>query len=512
VLLAILVFGGGALLLTRGGESAVSATLPRGSAEAKSNGEVSAPAASKELQRSPATLETKEESPRLPADSRDSVLILLFASCSHAPTAVQLVSQGERLAATAVDERTWSLPWLAATRADASVEIEFRANVRILLSEIQRSQIDVAIPRLGEITASFRDVDAVWTAEWTPEKEDGMGWGKIDSPLAIVGATATLQLRCGGHQMASGLDRDALLAPIGSAWEVGVSSPGFQLDPWGREHVKVPADLEFTGHRLTGVRIVGQLPLGTHLLVYEKKDMSRNCIWAQVEDARAESTLIHHRWAPLASNAPHQLECLTPDGQRASTDFETDAVGAAEVVVAGLRFDPPTIIPLGAGQTLHRLYLRTDRYWRTVATEPHEFSPTAGRLVFTDTEARVLRVTHSSTPWFEGFLVTKQGTIARLLPASADPIVPQWFEGTSRRVRLEQLPRTTSMAAWSLSFAANDADGQTIWLEICSGEGAVSKLQDTIFWDMPALRMKLWTIARDGDGKGTQSELESPFR
>jgi hypothetical protein len=509
LLLAILIVSSGVFVLTRDEDGAASPGAAQAApGEAMPGTELPDSGAAIGQQRSLASLEEEAHSPPATADSADTTLILRFAACSHVPTAVQLLSQGQRRPATPVDAAVWSLPWIAARQSDAVVEIEFGTSVRLILSEIERKELDIAMPPM----ASFRDADTGWKADWTPESTDGELRADLTNSISIAGAEASLRLLYSAHEVQSRLERATLLAPIGSTWSVAVSAPGMKVEPNARSHVAVPAALEFAGQRLSGVRVVGALPKGTLLLIYDDKDMSTPCIQARVQRADVESTTVHHRWAALVADAPHHLECLLPDGQRASAPFKTDAVGAAEVVVAGLRFDPPTAISLGAEHEFRRLYLRTASSWQAISTDPGDFHRENGMLLLTTPESGVLQVIHSRVTWDAGFLVTAAGAVARVRPTLPGLTELEWFAGKPAIVTTSHLSRTTSTVAWRLSFAAEDTDGGPTWLEVVAGRGAVATLQSTPFWDMPALRTKLWTKALDGNEAGTVSEFEAPFR
>jgi len=513
LLLAILVLCSGVFFLTRGGEGKASAgTAQTAPAEANHGDKASSMKATTEPLRSVATLETEGQSQPSTTDSTAPSLILRFTACSHAPTAVWLLSRGDRQAATVVDARTWSLPWLAARDAAAAVEIEFGKSVQLVLSELKQMELEIAMPPLADLTATFRDANVGWAADWTPESADGVLHADIATPIAIAGATASLHLRSSDHQAPTRFERASLLAPVGSSWTVYVSSPGMQVESPARHHVQVPAALEFTGRRWVGVRVVGFLPKSTLLLVYDDTDMSTPCRQARVQNAEAESTTIENRGAPLAPHAPHHLECLLPDGQRSSAPFETDAVGAAQVVIAGLRFESPTIIQLSAEHEFHRLYLRSNDLWQTIPSDPGDFHRENGMLLFIDTEAGALRLVHSRVAWSDGFVVSAAGEVARIRPTLSGPIVPDWFAGKAAGFNTAHLPSTAATVAWRLYFAADGVGGESTWLEIAAGSGTVTELESKRLRDMPALRLKLWTKALDGADQGTTAELESPFR
>jgi hypothetical protein len=438
-------------------------------------------------------------------------LILHFDTCTHVPTSVELLSAEGRLPASVINESTWSLPWDAVQRQGAVVEIGFGNSVRLNLRECRQRELDISMPPLGSLSVGFGDAEADWTTEWTPELVEGDAHAEIASPIAIAGASASLLLRNGAQQVSSRLGRASLLAPVGSHWMVYVSAPGMEVENQVRHGVEVPGVLEFTGRAQPGLYIVGALPKDTLLLVYDDKDMSTPCMQGRVERADAQTTTMNRRGTALAGNAPHHLECVTLDAQRASVAFKTDARGAAEVVVTGVRFDQPMVIPLDKEHGYRQLYLRTDTLWQPVPSDPLDFHREAGSLVLVDTEAEVIRIVYSQRAWDQGFVVATSGAVASVRPATSSPVSPNWFVGKAALIARTHIPEAASTVAWQLSFAAEGRSGETMWLKIADGRGPRSALESMSFYDMPMLRLKLWTKVLEGDKQGAVEEVESPF-
>ncbi len=512
-LLAILALASGVFLVARGGQDAAPAG-PARAAPADPLRETMTPLAKAPgaTEREPVDGEAQNEAPAgAPASAADE-LRLHFDACTFAPTDVTLTFLGNEEPATAVGPRTWSLPWLAVQRAGAKVEVEFGANVRLSIDEIRERELDIAMPPLVELTAVLRDARAGWTVEWTPETPDGQRLAAVTTPFAVAGASGSLQLTSGGERADSGSESLPTLAPLGSSWTVFAAAPGLRVEDPGRNHVVAPATLTFEARPQFGVLVLGSLPAETLLLVYADTDMRSPLLQARVESPDAVATTIAPRGAPLAANAAHHLECLLPDGRRASAAFVTDVVGAAQVSAVGLRLDPPTRVSLGGEHEPRHLYLRMGGPWQAVPSDAGDFHREEGALSLPSATAGELLIVHSRVAWDEGFLVTTTGAVARLRPTTSRPVVPDWLPGQPAQLDTASLSAPDSTVAWRLSFLATDGDGEESWLSIATGRGSVAELTTAAFWATPFLRTKLWIKVLQGEARGERREVESPFR
>lgn len=513
LLLVTLLISVSVLCLYMDGEDAVSPGAAQAASAGSptdllSNGMAAAPSPP----RSPVTRLGEDELLPDTAGRGGERLVLNFESCSHPPSIVNLVSQAGRQAATHLDARTWSLPWTPDGGTEVSVEAEFGSSAVLVLTAIKQERINITLPSFAEVTASFREVESTWHVDWTPESPEGELRAETTTPIAVDGATASLHLLHSGQPVSSRTERATLLAPVGSLWSISASADGMIVHPEAYPHITPPAALEFSGRETTGVRVVGKLPVGTLLLLYEDRDMSTPLVQARVRRPEAKSTTIHRRWEPLVAGTRHHLECILPDGKRASASFETDAVGAAEVVVDGLLFELPTLVVIGKDHKLGHLYLRTTRAWQAIPTDPADFNRETGMLMLSDSEMGVLRVVHGNEPWDVGFVVTTTGAIGRIKWALTDLINPEWLAGATTSIRPSHVPATSGIVAWRLSFAAAGTTGEPHWLEVAAGRGTTVELQSARFWSVPELRTRLWTKVIDGESKGATSEVESPFQ
>jgi len=516
-ILALLALSVGLFMLVRRGEDSVSNVAAPGSTGAATSSMLPAGEGAPlgDPVKGPGReLEAPSTPDAFPKDVIDSTvlsLVLRFSARSHAPTSVQMLCGGVRQSAVAINAHTWSLPWTAAQRPGAVAAIDFGASMRLEVTAFQQRELYIEMPPLASLTVEFPSADSAWTTEWTPENEAGDSYAHLSAPFAIDGATAVLHLRNSNAQVPTAVEQATLLAPLGSKWTLSVSASGMEVESSTREHVEVPSNLVFTGRKHPGVRVVGALPKGTLLLIYDDKDMSTPCRETRVEDLNADSTMITQRGSGLAPHSPYHLECLLPDGQRATVPFETDDGGAAQVAITGVLFDPPTIISLGEQHDYGALYIRTAKFWYAVPTRPGDFNRETGAFLLIDTQARLLRIVRSNVPWDAGYVVTTKGQVGIVRVDSVGPLLVDWFAGKAANLPDASLPSTSSTVAWQLYFAAEGVAGETTWLSIASGREGISDLRNRLFWDMPTLRLKLWSRVLDSVHT-TIVEIESPFQ
>lgn len=438
-------------------------------------------------------------------------LLLRFHSCTHAPTAVDLVSNGTRKAASVVDVRTWALPLLEATQPEAFIDIEFGESVNLILSEPVVNNLDIVVPALTEISITLSGVEEGWVAEWNPEAANGLRHAVVKLPLSIDGAKAVMRLVYGDRKLNSEHESAELLAPVGSSWTISAWARGARVEPPVREHVTAPSAVDFEAQRQPGIRVLGKLPRETILLVYSDEDPGSPVLYGRVGPLDAESTALYPKHRPLSAIALHHLEVVLPSCDRISLTFETDSRGAAEVSLAGASVNPPWVLSLGAKHELSYVYLFMGGRWVPLPSNPTDFQRETGAMFFQFPEAGEARILHAGSTWTEGYVVTELGAVAKIGPSATRAVDIEWLEASSAQVSIDHLPEY-SAAAWRLSFAVTDEQGGIAWLTLAYGRGSVSELGRRSFYRIPALRMKLWTRVLDGDSAGQRDEIESPFR